>query len=99
MASSTDTRTVPPLIPAPAELAFGEGAFTLYARSPISFAGKVTLATVRELQSAIQGATGLKLPLGRSTDAGVITVTAEPDDLGPEEYVLAVTPEQVSLRA
>src|SRR5947207_9598636 len=88
------------LIPPPAELHYGSqgDAFTLDASTPITF-GAGSLFTAQQLQSAIQAATGFRLPLRStlSTDAVALTLTG--GDGNPEGYSLEITPHGIAVTA
>src|SRR5438105_1163529 len=94
---SIERQSIPTLIPRPAEFAyaFGVDAFTFDAATPIHLAQTATDDTVfaaRELQQAVQRATGLVLPLrkGGLASGGVALTVVDGD--AAEEYTLNVAP-------
>src|SRR5438067_1222475 len=96
----------PPLIPAPAELAFGaaDAAFTIDAACPLTLVGGSEaglLFSARELQSAIASATGLELPIRKSASpsAGIMLLLDADSDQGPEGYSISVAPGVVTVSA
>lgn len=105
----------PPLIPRPASLTPGEGAFVLDAATAIvlgAAAGDQTLFAARQLQAAVREVSGLEPPIGKSYEPGAGAdrlalllagrdTAAEPGEVAgsPEGYRLTIGPERVTIVA
>jgi hypothetical protein len=99
-------RPIPPLIPAPADFRYDaeQDAFTFDAFTRLqigSIAGEETLFAARQLQSTVEDATGLRLPIekGGREGRGVVLTLSERDPSEPEGYALRVTPDTVRITA
>ena len=93
-----------PLIPRPAELHYGPeaDAFILDANTRIELqlsATDETLFAARQLQQAVEYATGLHLELRKTATPGGIALRITLRDLGPEGYELHINPSGVTLSA
>src|SRR5579864_7103755 len=88
------------LIPAPAELKYGPEAeaFTFDASTPITFSGD-SLFAAQQLQSAIDLATGLRLPLRTTPAAEGVTLTLSNAEQHAEGYSLQVRPNAITVTA
>ncbi len=92
------------LVPMPASLERGDGAFTLDAATRVIVADRSLTRTATLLAERLRRSTGLPLPVaegdGDGDAAGAITLALDgPSTLGPEGYALTVTPERVVARA
>lgn len=90
------------LIPQPVRLEVQRGVFELRADTRI-WADSALAPTAKWLSTALAPATGFALPVSESParSAGVIRLRldASLERLGPEGYLLEVTPEQIEIRA
>jgi len=91
----------PAVIPQPASLAFESGAFTLTADTPIR-AGEGTRDAADWLAARLRHSTGFTLPIeaaGASTGGIRLELNSSHPELGPEGYMLHVTPAGVVIGA
>ena len=92
----------PSLIPAPAELRTGEGAFAVNADTKLAASGEAATRVAQQFAAYLQSAGGPALATTQEEGKGTIRFVLEAAPAGtknPEAYTLDVTPDGVTVKA